>query len=220
MDAVIVKAVPARALRALAVTLQIGLAPAFIDHVVFARHIMKLYAGFAEDLVGIVEFFGLGKMRDVAGVNDERRLHRHRLHLGDGFAQRAQRIRVRLLVKADVTVAHLQEGEAGGLSGSRFADQADGMRNATIDRPKHPGSRPDHAFQHFPAAYSLPMIVKAFLSHINSPCGAERPQMALNCAGTRETRPAPALFPRDRISGFGTDLTVSPLRQKGSLRNY
>src|ERR1700761_9307125 len=130
MDAVIVEAVPAGALRALAVTLEIGLALAFIDYVMFARHIMKLYAGLAVDLVGIVEFFGLGKMRDVAGVNDEGRLHRHRLHLGDGFAQRAERIRVRLLVEADMAVAHLQESRSGGLRRGSFADQAGRVRNA------------------------------------------------------------------------------------------
>jgi hypothetical protein len=56
-------------------------------------------------------------------VNDEGRFDLHRLYLGDGFAQRAERIRVRGLVKADMAVAHLQKGEAGGFGGNRIADQ-------------------------------------------------------------------------------------------------
>ena len=86
VDAVIVVAIPASALRPLAVALQIGLAALFIDDVVLAGHPMNWYAGLAEYLVGIIEFGRLGKMRDVAGVNDEGRFDRHRLHLGDRFA--------------------------------------------------------------------------------------------------------------------------------------
>src|ERR1700676_3301270 len=151
VDAMIVEAVPTRALRALAVALQIGLAALFIDDVVLAGHPVTLDAGLTEHLVGIVELGRLGEMCNVAGVNDEGRLHRHSLHLGDGLTQRAQRIRIGRFVEADVAVAHLQEGESGALRGSGFTDQSHGMRNATTDGPKYPGSRPDHAFQHFAA---------------------------------------------------------------------
>jgi hypothetical protein len=84
---------------------------------------MNLDASLAKHLVGIIEFGRLGKMRNVAGVNDEGRLDRHRLYLGDGFAQRTERVGVRRLVKADVTVAHLQKRESGGFCGERVADQ-------------------------------------------------------------------------------------------------
>jgi hypothetical protein len=72
VDAVIVIAVPAGALRALAVAFEIGLAALFVDDVVLAGHPMNRHAGLAEYLVGVIEFGRLGKMRDVAGVNDER----------------------------------------------------------------------------------------------------------------------------------------------------
>jgi hypothetical protein len=61
-------------------------------------------------------------MSDVAGVNDKGRLDRHRLHYGDGLTQRAERIRVRGLVKADMAIAHLQEREALGLRRKCIAD--------------------------------------------------------------------------------------------------
>ncbi len=55
MDAVIVVAIPASALRPLAVALQIGLAALFIDDVVLAGHPMNWHAGLAKNLVGIIE---------------------------------------------------------------------------------------------------------------------------------------------------------------------
>ena len=63
-------------------------------------------------------------MGDVAGVNDERGFDRHRLHLGDGFAERAERIRVCRLIEADVAVAHLQKRESGRFGRKRIADHA------------------------------------------------------------------------------------------------
>src|SRR6266849_2219050 len=110
-------------------------------------------------------------MRDVAGVNDEGRLDRHRLHLGDSFAQRAERVRVRRLVKTDMAIAHLQKRESSGFGGNSIADQPHRVGNAAADGPEHPGTRPDHAFQHFTAAQSLSTIVKALFSHVTSPCG-------------------------------------------------
>jgi hypothetical protein len=85
---------------------------------------MNLDASLAENLVGIVEFGRLGKMRNVAGVDNEGRFDRHRLYLGDSFAQRAKRIRVRRLVETDVAIAHLQKGESSGLCGKSVANQS------------------------------------------------------------------------------------------------
>src|SRR4029077_13796868 len=152
VDAVIVERIPARALRALAIALEIGLAALFVDDVVLAGNPVDWNAGLTEDLVGVVELGRLREMRDIAGVNDERRLGRHCLHLTDRLAQRAQRIRIGRLVEADVAVAHLQEGESGRLCGRRLTDQAHGVRNTPADGPKYAGSRPKHAFEHFAAA--------------------------------------------------------------------
>ncbi len=63
-------------------------------------------------------------MGDVASVNDERGFDRHCLNLGDGFAQRGERIRVRRLIEADVAIAHLQKRESGGFGRKRIADHA------------------------------------------------------------------------------------------------
>src|ERR1700722_16944377 len=196
VDAVIVVAVPAGALRTLAVAFQIGFAAVYVDNVVLARHPMNLHAGLAEHLVGVIELSRLGKMRDVAGVNDEGRFDWHRLYDGDSLAQRAERIRVRRLVKADMAIAHLQEREALGLRCKRIADQPHRVGDAAAHGPKHPGTRPDHAFQHFPAAQSPSTILKAFFGHVSLSPWAERHQMAPDCAAKQETRPARALFPK------------------------
>ena len=75
MHAVGVEAVPACALGAAPVALAIELLLG-IDDVVLARHVMHVEASLRDDAIGIVELRQLGEMRDVAGVNDEGRLHR------------------------------------------------------------------------------------------------------------------------------------------------
>src|SRR6476620_5814015 len=115
-------------------------------------------------------------MRDVAGMNDEGRLDRHRLYLRDGFAQRAERIRVRGLVKADMTIAHLQEHESSGFCGKRVPDQSHGVRHAPLTphstpvpaqtmhsstsrrpNPCRGSSKPLLAMSHLPVAKRLQM---------------------------------------------------------------
>src|SRR5271170_3535549 len=105
VNAVIIEGIPACALRALAVAIEIGLAPVFIDDVVLTGNPMRLQAGLAEYLVGIVELGGLGEVGDVAGMDDESRLGLHRLDLGDRFTKRTQSVRIGCLVEADVAVA-------------------------------------------------------------------------------------------------------------------
>src|SRR5215467_10562588 len=72
MHAVGVEAVPAGALRAAAIALEIELV-LIIDDVMLARHVMHIEASLRDDAIGIVEFGHLGEMRDVAGMNDEGR---------------------------------------------------------------------------------------------------------------------------------------------------
>jgi hypothetical protein len=124
MHAVVVEAVPARALGALAIAGEIGLPETLVHEVVLARDVMHVELDLADDLIGIVELVGLGKMGDVAGMNHEGRLGRHRLHLGDGLAQRAECIRVGRLAEADMAVADPQEGEARRFRGQSVAEQA------------------------------------------------------------------------------------------------
>ena len=121
----IVEGVPARTLGAFAVAREIGLAHAFIDEVVFARHVMHIERGLTDELACIVELVGLGEVSDVAGMDHEGGLGRHGFDLGDGLAQRAERIRVGRLVEADMAVADLEEGEGGRFRGERIAEQAE-----------------------------------------------------------------------------------------------
>jgi len=74
---------------------------------------MDVELGLTDQLVGIVEFVGLGEMGDIARMDHEgrARLHCQFLDLADGFAQRAERVRVGRFVEADMAVADLQEGE-------------------------------------------------------------------------------------------------------------
>src|ERR1700719_787160 len=57
MDAIVVERIPAGALGVLAVALEVGLARRFVDEVVFARHVVHVEPGGADDLSGIVELF-------------------------------------------------------------------------------------------------------------------------------------------------------------------
>ena len=75
---------------------------------------MHVELGLTDKLVGIVEFVWLGEMGDVAGMDHEGRAGLHRLHLANGFAERAERVRVGRFIEADMAVADLQESEAGG----------------------------------------------------------------------------------------------------------
>ncbi len=70
----------------LAVAIEIGLALAFVDEVVLARDVMHVELRFADQLIGDVELVGLGKMRDVAGVNHEGGLDGQSRDLADRLA--------------------------------------------------------------------------------------------------------------------------------------
>jgi len=78
-------------------------------------------AGHVEDALGAnslqhfvrrVELLGLRELRDIAGVNDERRVLWECVELRDGFLKRRGHVLVRFLVEADVTVADLCEEDA------------------------------------------------------------------------------------------------------------
>ena len=166
MHAAGVERIPAAALGAAAVALLVEL-DLLVDDVVLARHVMHVELGLRDDAVGIVEFLDLRQMGDVAGVDHERRLFRHRLDLVDGLLQRAERIGIGRLVEADMAVADLQERHPGGLGGQRRVDDAERARHAAGDGPEHAGACPGHAFQH--AASADTVIVVVVIAHGKSP---------------------------------------------------
>src|SRR6476659_10984812 len=71
VNAVIVEAVPTRALGALTVTGEIGLAQALVDDVMLAGNVVHIELGLTDQLAGIVEFVGLGALGDIAAMNHE-----------------------------------------------------------------------------------------------------------------------------------------------------
>ena len=108
----------------LAVAVEIGLAQALVDDVVLARNVVDVELGLTDDLISIVEFVRLRQMGDIARMDHEgwARLHSQFLHLANGFAQRAERVRIGRFIKADMAVADLQERERSSLCGESIAD--------------------------------------------------------------------------------------------------
>ena len=62
-----------------------------------------------EHLLRKIKLCGLGQVRDVPGVQRERRLLRQAVDQFDGLRQRAADVRIGVLAEADVRVADLQE---------------------------------------------------------------------------------------------------------------
>src|SRR6476646_6766725 len=106
MYAVTIEAVPSSALGILGVPLAIEF-HLFVDEVVLARHIMHLKPGLGDCMIGIVELFSFRQMRDVAGVNHERRFCWKRFDLADCLLERADRIGIGGFIEADMAVADL-----------------------------------------------------------------------------------------------------------------
>ena len=79
MDAALVEAVPASRPHFLAEPLE-ELPAAVADHVVLARRVVHVDLGPLENLIGRVELGGGREMRDIAGVQDQRRRF---FHAGD-----------------------------------------------------------------------------------------------------------------------------------------
>jgi hypothetical protein len=121
---------------------------------------MHVEAGLRDDAIGIVELGQPGEMRDVAGVNEEGRLHRRCLDLVDRFLKRADGVGIGRLVEADMAVADLQERQpARLLCGPCLADEANRSRNAARNRPQHAGAGPGHALEDLTPADALRFVV-------------------------------------------------------------
>ena len=105
-----IEGIPAGALRALAVAVEIDLA-IVVENVVLAGHVMHIEPRLADDLVGGIELGRLRKMADVARMDHEGGLRRQGIHLGDRLDERSVGIGIGGLVEADVAVAELKEAE-------------------------------------------------------------------------------------------------------------
>ena len=115
MHALVVKALPGLAAGGFAETLEIQFAVVAGD-IVFAGDIEHFLLTKAfEDLVQGVEFSDLGKVGEVAGVENQVRLLNGGVDLVDGHLQRTVDVSICRLVEADVAVANLNDSEVGGL---------------------------------------------------------------------------------------------------------
>ena len=161
VHAVLVEAVPAGALRALAVALAILLA-VVVQHVVLAGHEEDvLGAGGLQHLVDGVELSRLREMADVAGVQHERRSDRQRIDLVDRGLQGRDHVRIRRLVESHVAVADLHETEFAlvFMAAERETAQAVGIEHAALDHAKGARAGPRHALQESSAVNSVVVVV-------------------------------------------------------------
>ena len=134
----------------------------------------------------------LRELADVAGVDDEVGLARHRGDPGDRLAVGGARVGVdRRLGEADMAVADLHEAERPGRPRGRGRLQADRGGHAAGQRPDQAGPGPRHAFQEAAAAFAgLAIFVVVRCAHRSSPHQSEG-----------KTRGRRGLFPRLDIGG-------------------
>ena len=126
-----------------------------VQGVVLARRAEDRHANGLQRLVGGVEFVGLGQVADVAGVQQEGRLGRHRPDMVDGRAKRRHGVGIGGLVEADVGVADLHERQTGGLACRRLRLAEQRRRRHTAGHgPDHARPGPGHAFQQTPAGHA------------------------------------------------------------------
>ena len=108
VDAVFIEAAPARALRTFSVAIAKLLA-VIVQHVVLAGNEENFLAGVLQNLIDSVEFFRLGEMADVAGVQQKfRRIGQSPDFFHGGF-QRSSDILIGGLVESHVAVADLHK---------------------------------------------------------------------------------------------------------------
>src|SRR5262249_12878746 len=147
MHALVVKALPGLASGGLAEALEKQF-PVVAGDVVFAWDIEHVPLTKApENLVQGVELGGLGKVREVAGVENQVRLLDGSVDLVDGDLQRTINVSVGRLVEADVAVADLNKSEVGGFGLAFLRAEQPRTGYAAGERPDYSGAGPLHALQ-------------------------------------------------------------------------
>ncbi len=188
MHALQIEAVPAIALGALAIALEIGLAGAFIEDVVLTRHIAD--RKLAQQLSGGIELGRPRQVGDVAGMEDQRR------HFGQGqnlvarLDQCLDRLRVGFLVKADVAVAQLGKQQRPGRLRLAVAIQRKGLRHTAGHGPDHAGPGPSRAFEQVPPRRGAHIVC----THVKSPVGLHMLETTGDEAGLFRDRPNKKIF--------------------------
>ena len=163
------EALPSRAARAFAVAIQILLG-LVAEHIMLAGNVKRLLhlRAFA-DLRDGIEFFGLGKMRQISGVQEQVGPARERVDSIDRDPQCAGHILVDLLAKADVAVADLRKGEIIGACFIRLTQRPRGENSAAADRPDHAGADPGHTLEKSATVNAVAIDLLFMVIHVLSP---------------------------------------------------
>ena len=155
MYALMVKALPSFAGSRFAEALEKQFAVVAGD-VVFAGDIEHFFLTKAlENLVQRVKFGGLGKVSEVARVENKIRLLDGGVDLVDGHLQGTVDVSIRRLIEADVAVTDLNESEVGRFGLAFLSAEELRAGYAAGERPYYSGAGPLHAFQKAAAVHLL-----------------------------------------------------------------
>jgi len=156
VHAIGVKAVPAGALGAAAVALAIELLFR-VEEIMLAGNVMHVELALRDDPVGVIKLRFERQVADVTGMDHESGFLRQRDDLVHGLLKRAERIGIGRLVEAHMAVADLQERQALNVLRLRLrlAHDAQRVRHAAGNGPKHAGADPGHAFEDFTSVYAI-----------------------------------------------------------------
>ena len=171
MNAAVIETEPPGALRAFAETLEV-LRAIVAQDVMLAGNVEDLLRlACFQHLLEVIEFFGLGKMGEIAGVQDEVGLPGLRIDLRDRFPKGARDIRICRFREADMAVTDLREGEisGGGRRGCRGRREQTRTEDAAAHGPQNAGARPGHAFEEAPPVDGIfGMILRDEVGHNES----------------------------------------------------
>src|SRR5579871_121842 len=158
MHALVIETLPAlpRALFAEAFEEELAVVP---GHVVLARHVEDFFLPKTfEDLVKRIEFGGLGKVGEIARMQDQFRLVVGGVDPVNSHLQSGIDVGIRRPVEADMAVADLDELKIA-LGGLHIRRQQLRGRHSPRNRPNYSGARPRHALK---KAAAIDVVVKIF----------------------------------------------------------
>src|SRR5579859_3844685 len=162
VDSVLVEAVPARAFGVLGVALAEHFS-VIVENVVLSWHKENLLVGSLQNLVHGIELFGIGKMADVTGVQNELRRIGQGVDLVHGGLERADDVRIRRFVEAHVAIADLHKTQPShfvGLHiGTHLGSERKGLQHSALNHAERTSAGPSHAFQKSAAVNSVMIVV-------------------------------------------------------------
>src|SRR5262249_69672 len=162
MDSLVVEAVPARTLRLLGVALTKHLS-VIVQDVVFSWYKENLLVGSLQDLIHVVEFLRIGKMADVASMQDEFGLLGKRVDLVHGGFQGPDYIRICRFIESHVAVTDLHKTDPTHFVGlhlrAQLRSESVGLQHSTFNQAECTGAGPGHTFKKSTAIDSVVIVI-------------------------------------------------------------